>query len=41
MTAWTVQEAHAVILVPGQRERIAARIAPEQWGAIAREVTRR
>jgi hypothetical protein len=41
MTGWTVEEGHAVIFEPGQRQRIAARVAPEQWPAIAAELARR
>ena len=41
MTGWTVEEGHAVIFVPGQRERIAARLAPPEWTAVARELAKR
>ena len=41
MTGWTVEEGHAVIFVPGQRDRIAARLAPTEWTAVARELAKR
>jgi phosphohistidine phosphatase SixA len=40
MTGWTVEEGHAVVFVPGQRERIAARLAPADWEAVARELAK-
>jgi len=41
MTGWTVEEGHAVVFAPGQRERIAARLAPPEWAAVARELAKR
>jgi phosphohistidine phosphatase SixA len=41
MTGWTVEEGHAVVFAPGQRQRIAARLAPPEWDAVAREFAKR
>ena len=40
MTGWTVEEGHAVIFAPGQRERITARLAPSEWAAVAQELAK-